>query len=95
MLGTFILGLAAAWLAPYAEPSVKTAMNNIFKGGSEVGVVELRMVTFTMCLWVAAVLSMILTQPHAVGLVFGAAVGVIAPRLREVWKIYKAPDYDS
>ncbi len=95
MLGTFILGLAAGWVAPYAEPKVKAALKNMLQGGSEVGAVELRLVTFTACLFVAAVLSMILAEPHAVTLVFGAAVGVIAPRLREAWKIYRAPDYDS
>ncbi len=95
MLGTFILGLAAGLGAPYAEPWVKSGLSNVLKGGSEVSAVELRMVTFTVCLWAAAFLAMILAAPHAVVLVFGALVGVIAPRLKEAWKIYRAPDYDS
>jgi len=95
MLGTFILGLAAGWGAAYAEPWVKKALDNILKGGSEVGAVELRMTTFVACLLAAAILAMILAEPHALPLAFGAAVGVIAPRLKELWKVSRAPDYDS
>ena len=95
MLGTFILGLAAGWVAPYVEPRAKAVLDKVLQGGSEVGPVELRMITFAACLLGAAVLSMIFAEPHAAPLVFGAAVAVIAPRLKEVWKTYKAPDYDS
>jgi drug/metabolite transporter (DMT)-like permease len=95
MLGTFILGLAAGWGAPFAEPKVSAALGKILRGGSEVGPVELRMITFAACLLGAAILSMILTYPHAFPLAFGAAVGVLVPRLREIWKIARAPDYDS
>jgi len=95
MLGTFILGLAAGWGAPYAEPRVSAILGNVLKGGSEVGPVELRMITFAACLIGAAILSMILTDPHALPLAFGAGVGVLVPRLREIWKIARAPDYDG
>ena len=95
MLGTFILGLAAGWGAPYAELRVSAILGKITLGGSEVGPVELRMITFAACLLGAAILAMFLTNPHAVPLAFGAAVGVIAPRLKEIWKVARAPDYDS
>ena len=95
MLGTFILGLAAGWGASYFEPRVKAILDKILQGGSEVGPVELRMITFAACLLGATILSMIFSEPHAAPLVFGAAIAVVAPRLREVWKQYKAPDYDS
>ncbi|MGI9388943.1 MAG: hypothetical protein ACR2O1_02700 [Boseongicola sp.] len=95
MLGTFILGVAAGWSTPYFEPRVKVFLDKLLQGGPEVGPVELRMVTFAACLLGATILSIIFAEPHAAPLVFGAVVAVIAPRLREVWKVYKAPDYDS
>ena len=95
MLGTFVLGLAAPWVAPYCEPRLKDFLGSMLPNGPAVEPVELRMIAFAACLLVAAILSMILAVPHAATLAFGVAVGVAAPRLKEIWKASRTPDYDS
>ena len=95
MLGTFILGIAAAMGAPYAEPRVKAFLGSILPDGPEMEPVELRTITFAACLLGAAIISMFVAAPHATILAFGAAIGAFAPKLKEIWKASKAPDYDS
>ncbi len=95
MLGTFILGIAAGWITPYAEPNVKSALENILFDGVPVEPVETRLFTFATCLLGAALLSMVFAEPHAGSLAFGAALGVFAPRLIDKWKASRNPDYDS
>ena len=95
MLGTFILGIAAGWGAPFAEPKVKAALENVLLNDVPVEPMEMRLFAFAVCLVGAAILSMIFAEPHAAPLAIGAAVGVFGPRLVDKWKASRNPDYDS
>lgn len=95
MLGTLILGLAAGALAPYAEPKVKTALENILLDEIPATPIEMRMFAFAICLVAAAVLAMAFSEPHAAPLAVGAAIGIFGPRLQAKWKASRNPDYDS
>ena len=95
MLGTFILGIAAGWGAPAAEPRIKTLLESILPKDTPVLPLELRLYAFALCLLGAAILSMIFFEPHAGPLALGAVLGAFGPRLRDQWKASRAPDYDS
>ncbi len=95
MLGTFILGIAAGWGAPYAEPRIKAALDGILLDETPVQPMEMRLFSFAICLVGAAVVSMILYEPHAAPLALGAALGVFGPRLIEKYRAAKTPDYDA
>lgn len=95
MLGTLILGIAAGWGTPYAEPKVKAALENVLLKNVAVDPMEMRLFAFAVCLMGAAILSMIFADPHAAPLALGAAVGIFGPRLIDKWKLSKQPDYDS
>jgi len=95
MLGTFLLGVAAGWGAPYAEPKIRDALANMLPDDVPKEPVELRMVTFAICLTGAAILAAAFAGGQALPLAVGALLGVIGPRLVDKWKASKAPDYDS
>ena len=95
MLATLILGLLAGWLAPRAEPHVKSAIESVLMSDVPLSDLELRLISFAACVLGAAVLSMIFGDPHAVILAIGALLGVLAPRLQETYRKSRNPDYDS
>ena len=95
MLGTLILGIAAGWATPYAEPKVKTALESVLLDDVPVEPMEMRLFSFAVCLLGAALLSMIFAEPHAAPLALGAAAGIFGPRLIEKYKATRYPDYDS
>ena len=95
MLGTLILGIVAGAAAPYAEPKVKTAIENILLDDVPASPIEMRMFAFAVCLVGAALLSMVFGEPHAAPLAIGAAIGIFGPRLVAKWKASRNPDYDS
>ena len=95
MLGRLILGIAAGWGAPYAEPKVKDALESVLLDDVPIEPTEMRMFTFAVCLVGAAIASMIFADPHAAPLAIGAAVGIFGPRLINKWKTSRNPDYDS
>ena len=95
MLGTLILGIAAGWIAPYAESKVKSALQKVLLDDVPVEPIEMRLIAFAVCLVGAAVLSMAFAEPHAAPLAIGAAIGIFAPRLISKWNASKRPDYDS
>ncbi len=95
MLATLILGIAAGAATPYAEPRMKEAIESMLLDDAPLTEMELRLFTFAMLVVVAAVLSMIFGNPHAVPLALGAAVGIFGPRLIDAWNARKRPDYDS
>lgn len=95
MLGTLILGIVAGVLAPYAEPKVASALEGVLLADAPATPAEMRLFSFTACLVGAAILSMAFSEPHAVPLAIGAAIGVFGPRLQAKWKASKSPDYDS
>lgn len=95
MLGTFILGAAAGWGAPYAEAKIKGLLEGVLLDKSPVPAAEMRIISFAVCLVVAAVLSMLIAEPHAAALALGAAIGVFAPRFLDKSRADRTPDYDS
>lgn len=95
MFGTFILGIAAGWGAPAAEPRIKAMLESILPTDPPVQPLEMRLYAFAICLLGAAILSMIFFDPHVGPLALGAALGAAGPRLRDQWKTSRAPDYDS
>lgn len=95
MFGTFILGAAAGWGAPYAEPRIKAALEGVLLDDAPVAPKEMTALSFAICLLGAAIVSMIFSTPHAAPLALGAVVGVFGPRLVDKWRAAKTPDYDS
>ena len=95
MFGTLILGIDAGWGAPFAEPKIKSALENVLLDDVPVDPLEMRLISFSVCLLAAALLSMVFAEPHAAPLALGAAIGVFGPRLIEKWKARNHPDYDS
>ena len=95
MLATLILAAAAGWLAPRAEDTVKGAIESVLLTEAPITPVELRLVSFAVCLVGAAILSMIFGEPHALTLAIGALLGALAPRLPEKYRRSRNPDYDS
>ena len=95
MLLSLILGAVAGCAVPHAEPHVKTAMEKLFKDGSDISATELKLVSFAACLFAAAIVVSLGDRTHAAALVLGGALGILAPRLIALWKTSRAPDYDS
>ena len=95
MFATFILGVLAAAGAPYAEPRIKAFLDSVMLSETPIEPNEMKLLSLTVCLLGAAILSMILGEPHAVPLAMGAAAGVFGPRLIEKYRASRAPDYDS
>ena len=95
MFGTFILGIAAGWGAPYAEPKIKEFIEGVLMSDAPIQPKEWGLFSLSICLVGAALLSMIFGDPHAMPLALGAALGVFGPRLIDKWKATKTPDYDS
>jgi uncharacterized membrane protein YeaQ/YmgE (transglycosylase-associated protein family) len=95
MFGTFILGLAAGWVAPYAEPRIKAALDGVLLDDTPIAPKEMALLSFAVCLLGAAVLSMLVAEPHAAPLALGAVAGVFGPKLIEKWRTGKRPDYDN
>lgn len=95
MFGTFILGVVAGWAAPYAEPRIKSALEGGYLDDLDLTPGEWSLLSLALCLFVAAVLAMILADPHAVALALGAVLGISGPKLLKKYNSRKAPDYDS
>ncbi|MEM9342838.1 MAG: hypothetical protein AAGA87_07315 [Pseudomonadota bacterium] len=93
MLITFILGIAAGFGAPYAEPHVKKTLEGVLLAETPMTAVELRMLSFAVCLVVASMLAWILGNGAGFALAVGAALGVFAPRLIGFAQSRRAPDY--
>ncbi len=95
MFGTFLLGIVAGWAAPYAEPKIKPFLESILANEAPVQPREATLFSLALCLFAAAILSMIFAVPHAAALALGAGLGIFGPRLVDKWKANKSPDYDS
>jgi hypothetical protein len=95
MFMTFILGLAAGFGSPYAEPHIKKALENVLLADSPMEPRELRMFSFSICLLGAAILSIFFGNSAALALALGAAFGVFGPRVIETIQAKRAPDYSE
>ncbi len=94
MLADIILGIAAGFGAPYAEPHLKKAIEGMLLSDAPVTPIEMRMISFSVCLLIAAVLAMVFGRSDAVPLAIGAVLGVFGPRIIARIQGRKAPDYD-
>ncbi len=94
MLGTVILGILAGVGAPYAEPHVKKALENVLLSDVPITPMEMRMFAFSVCLIGAAVLAYLFGEDSALALVVGAAIGVFGPRAIERFKASRDGDGD-
>ncbi|MEM9709834.1 MAG: hypothetical protein AAF871_13715 [Pseudomonadota bacterium] len=95
MLATFLLGLAAGWFAEKAEPRVKAGIESVLLTDAPITPIELRVVSFALCLLAAALASMVFGDPHAFVLAAGGALGVLGPRLTAKYRQSRNPDYDE
>ena len=96
MFGTFILGLAAGWAAPYGEPYAARAVQRLLPHDAAPGPRELTALALAAAFFLAAILAALLTHaPNAVALTLGGLAGVLVPRLRERFRAMRTPDYDG
>ena len=93
MLLTILLGIAAGFGAPYAEPHVKKAVDGLLQAEAPMTATELRMFAFAVCLFGAAVLALLIGEDSGIALAFGAALGVFGPRIIGRIQNRRAPDY--
>ena len=93
MLATLILGIAAGAAAPYAEPHVKKLLEGVLLADAPMDAMEIRVLSFAVCLIGAAILALIFGNGSGLALSVGAALGVFGPRLIDRIQKRKAPDY--
>ena len=95
MLATLILGIAAGAFSQHAEPHLKGPLNSVLASDEPMGAVELRTLSFAVCLLAAALLAYVFGNGSAIWLAVGAAIGVFWPRLFAVVQKRRAPDYEE
>ena len=96
MAVTFLLGVIAGWGAGFAEEHVRRLLAKALS--LDEGVfrpIEIRSIALVASLFIAALLAALIANPHAVALTLGALVGVLGPRLGELIRAARTPDYDS
>ena len=81
MLADFILGIIAGAGAPYAEPRIRKALEGMLLSDAPMTAMELRLVSFAICLVGAAILAHIFGEGEALALALGSVVGVFGPRI--------------
>jgi len=96
MLVTLLLGIAAGWGAGFVEEHVQKLLVKAFDIEPQaISPVELRSVSLASAVLLAAMVSWILASPHAAPLGFGVLIGALVPRLRDLVKAARAPNYDD
>ena len=96
MLVTLLLGIAAGAGAGLAEDHVQRLLVKVLSVDAQsIKPIELRSIALGAAVFLAAIVSWILANPHAVALGFGVLLGVLFPRLRDMIKAARAPDYDA
>ena len=96
MLVTLILGAAAGWGAGFAEDHVRRLMAEALSvDEAAFKPIEIRSIALVAALFLAALLSWLIATPNAVALTLGALIGVLGPRLSELIRAARTPDYDA
>ncbi len=93
MLATVILGILAGAAAPYAEEHVKRTLEGVLLSDAALSPLELRVLSFAVCLVLASILAWIFGNGSAFALSVGALLGVFGPRLIERLQKRREPDY--
>ncbi len=94
MIWTTLLGIIAGWCAAGAEDRLRPLVET-YLPGSKIAAPEMRAISLSVCLLVAAIISALSGGGSAVWLALGGVIGVLGPRLYEKFKAMRAPDYDS
>ncbi len=94
MIATFIFAALATWGAPQLEPQIKELIGRILPL-DDVSGVEMRGITLSVLLFIAAVLATLLGSHSVIAFGIGAVVGVLGPRGYQRIRQSRAPDYDS
>ncbi len=94
MIWTFILGVIAGWVAPSVEDRLRPTLDSQLPGGP-LSPVEMRAVSLSFSLLLAALVGMFTGSSHVLPLTLGAVLGVLGPRLYDKFRQMRAPDYDS
>lgn len=94
MFWTFILGIIAGWVAPYAEDRLRPVVDENLPG-RPASAGEMRGISLALCLLAAAILAALTGSAHALPLALGAVLGVLGPRIWEKVRGQRVPDYDS
>jgi hypothetical protein len=95
MLADLILGIAAGAGAPYAEPRIKAALENMLLSDAPLTGSELKLVSLALCLVGAAILAYVFGDGGALTLTVGAVIGVFGPRIIDRIQKRTNPDYDT
>ena len=95
MVFSFLLGAIAAWISPKLEDHIAGLVTSALPNEPTIEGSELKMLSFAVALFIAAVLAAGLSHASGIALTLGAIIGVIGPRLMAKWRNAKAPDYDS
>lgn len=96
MLVTLILGIAAGSGAGFVEDHIQKLLVKAFDiEPQSISPIELRTVSLASAVFLAAIVAWILASPHAAALGFGVLIGALVPRLRDLVKAARAPDYDD
>jgi hypothetical protein len=93
MLADFILGIAAGAGASHAEPRIRKALEGVMLAEVPMTAMEMRMVSFALCLVGAALLAHIFGEGEALALALGSVAGVFGPRILARIQTRKTPDY--
>ncbi len=93
MFATLLFGIIAGAGASYAEPHVKKMVDGAGLGGAPITAVELRTLSFALCLLLAAFVALIFGGHSAFGLALGAVIGVFGPRSLDRIQKRREPDY--
>lgn len=93
MFADLILGIAAGAGAPYAEPHIRKSLEGMLLADAPLTAMELRLVSFAICLTGAAVLALIFGEGNALPLAIGSLIGIFAPRIIDKIQSRRTPDY--
>ena len=94
MIWTLLLGIIAGWCASGVDDRLKPMVERYLPGRS-VGASELRAISLSVCLFLAAIVAALSDAGGAVTLTLGGVLGVLGPRLYDKFRAMRAPDYDS
>lgn len=94
MIATFILAALATWATPQLELQIKGMIERVLPL-NDVTAVEMRSISLSMLLCIAAVLATLLGSHSVIAFGIGAVVGALGPRGYQRIRQSRAPDYDS
>jgi hypothetical protein len=96
MLMTLLLGGIAGWGAGFAEDHIRRVLAQALSVEEDTfKPAEMRSIALVLSLLVAALVSWIIATPSAVALMLGATLAVLLPRIKDMIRAARTPDYDE